>query len=266
MAFESALRGSVTVPGSVKTVGTKAFYRSPLNELIFEEGVETIDGSFRENIYLRTVYLPASLKSLKNTFNQCVNVKDVYYGGTEEQWKALGLENEFAYKTYLGNTNIHIGVSAATLGSDTPPAVSCLIKASSLNEQTAEFTDLAPNTTYILYSVADKNVEQPLSPDNLLYINQYTADENGCISAVFTPVRETDGAVTFVMAVPVAAPEPEEPALGDVNGDGTINASDAAQILIAAAAIGAGTAAKAQFTAFDALHSLFQGQLAWRTE
>ena len=26
------------------------------------------------------------------------------------------------------------------------------------------------------------------------------------------------------------------------------------------------TAAKAQFTAFDALHSLFQGQLAWRTE
>ena len=26
------------------------------------------------------------------------------------------------------------------------------------------------------------------------------------------------------------------------------------------------TAAKAEFTAFDALHSLFQGQLAWRTE
>ena len=240
MAFESALQGSVTVPGSVKTVGTKAFYRSPLSELIFEEGVETIDGSFGDNTHLRTVYLPASLKSLKSTFSKCVNVKDVYYGGTEEQWKALGLENEFAYKTYLGNTNFHIGVSAATLASDNAMPASGLLKAGALNGQTAAFTNLTPNAAYIFYSVADKNAAQPISPANLLYINQYTADENGCINADFTPVREVDGAETFVMPVPIIKHEVNESALGDVNGDGTVNASDAAQILIAAAAIGAG--------------------------
>ena len=44
-------------------------------------------------------------------------------------------------------------------------------------------------------------------------------------------------------AVGEAAPAPQDPdafLLGDVNGDGTVNASDAAQILIAAAAVGAG--------------------------
>ena len=45
---------------------------------------------------------------------------------------------------------------------------------------------------------------------------------------------------TFVMPVPVAEPEPALNTLGDVNGDSMVNASDAAQILFAAAAIGAG--------------------------
>ena len=241
LAFEHALQGSMTVPGSVKTVGDRAFYCSSVYELIFKEGVETIDGSIKDNTYLTTVYLPASLKSIKNMFGKCVNVKDVYYGGTEEQWKELGLENEFAYKYYLGNTNFHFGISPDTAKSSTSIPAAIMIKAGSLNEQTAEFTDLAPNTTYILYSVDDKNAEQPLSPDNLLYINQYTADENGRINADFTPVRDVDGAETFVMLVPTSesAPQPEQ-LLGDVNGDSKINASDAAQILIAAAAIGAG--------------------------
>ena len=52
------------------------------------------------------------------------------------------------------------------------------------------------------------------------------------------------------------APEPSD-SLGDVNGDGTVNASDAAQILIAAAAIGAGqdpSLTEAQKNAADVNH------------
>ena len=177
---------------------------------------------------------------IRNIFSKCVNVKDVYFSGTEEQWKELGLENEFAYKYYLGNTNFHFGVSPNTTSSVTIVPVSSLIKTGSLNEQTAAFTNLTSGTVYILYSVANKNAEQPLSTENLLYINQYTADENGCISADFTPVREVSDAETFVIALPGIMPEPEKSALGDVNGDGTVNASDAAQILITAADIGAG--------------------------
>ncbi|MBR3629683.1 MAG: hypothetical protein IKN55_04335, partial [Oscillospiraceae bacterium] len=124
--------------------------------------------------------------------------------------------------------------------SDNAMPASGLLKAGALNGQTAAFTNLTPNAAYIFYSVADKNAAQPISPANLLYINQYTADENGCINADFTPVREVDGAETFVMPVPIIKHEVNESALGDVNGDGTVNASDAAQILIAAAAIGAG--------------------------
>ena len=112
--------------------------------------------------------------------------------------------------------------------------------AQSPNVRTAAFDRLVPGTAYYLYHVADKSAEQPLSPANLLYINQYTADENGCINADFTPVRVSEGAETFVMPVPVIESDPEDKARGDVNGDSTVNASDAAQILIAAAAIGAG--------------------------
>ncbi len=61
------------------------------------------------------------------------------------------------------------------------------------------FSGLLPNETYNLYAMKSKDVEAPLSSDNLLYINQVVSDGNGKLSVNYLPVEEYDGCVSFVV-------------------------------------------------------------------
>ena len=97
--------------------------------------------------------------------------------------------------------------------------------------------------TELRYSSSDPDVAI-VAPDGTI-----TALSKG--TALIT-VFDTDYH-TIQLTVIVEAPQ-KQTLLGDVNGDGIVNASDAAQILIAAAAFGAGNSyglTNAQITAAD---------------
>lgn len=49
----------------------------------------------------------------------------------------------------------------------------------------ANFSNLQPNQSYIFYAVKDKNSDNVLSPENLLYINQAVADDSGKVQFVY---------------------------------------------------------------------------------
>ena len=93
------------------------------------------------------------------------------------------------------------------------------LNAAAAAPQSAELTGLTPGMVYNVYCMADPQAENPLGSENLLYINQYTADENGTISAQFTPTREVPGAQTIACA-------PETGEFGDVDGNGQIELLD----------------------------------------
>lgn len=81
---------SVVIPDSIKNITKYAFNSSGLQSVCIPSGVVSIgDGAF-SSCPLKTIYLPSSLKNnAEDAFLACGSVTDVYYEGTEAQWKAI---------------------------------------------------------------------------------------------------------------------------------------------------------------------------------
>ena len=63
----------------------------------------------------------------------------------------------------------------------------------------ARFFGLVPGETYNFYAVETKEKENPLEASNLLYINQYIADDSGSLGITYEAKRHSDSAVTFIV-------------------------------------------------------------------
>ena len=61
------------------------------------------------------------------------------------------------------------------------------------------FEGLMPNEIYNFYSMKSKNVSEPLSSENLLYISQAISDENGNLSIDYDMTKDYENAVCFVV-------------------------------------------------------------------
>ncbi len=79
----------IVVRSGITGVGRDAFWFMTAEEIVIEEGVETIGRAAFGYINPLNVYLPVSLKSVGNILFYDSRVRDVWYAGTEEQWKTL---------------------------------------------------------------------------------------------------------------------------------------------------------------------------------
>ncbi len=121
---------SVTIPNSVTSIGTGAFAGcenltsvtisnsvisiersvfsgcTSLTSVTIPNGVASIEmEAFRDCASLKSVTIPSSVTSIrKYAFQDCASLTDVYYGGTEEQWKAISIQQ---YNTNLTSATIH---------------------------------------------------------------------------------------------------------------------------------------------------------------
>lgn len=120
---------SVTIPNSVTSIGSGAFYHckgltsviigsgvtstgkdsfcgcSSLKSVVIPSNVTSIDGSFNWCMGLTSVTIPSSVTSIGDfSFNTCDSLKDVYYGGTEAQWKAIQIGG---FNDQLASAAIH---------------------------------------------------------------------------------------------------------------------------------------------------------------
>lgn len=85
---------------------------------------------------------------------------------------------------------------------------------------TAEYSNKVEGADYIVAVVKDEKAENVLSADNLMYIDQFTSDNDGKISAqmpVSADISDYD--------VVIFGPEKNR-LKGDVNGDGKVNIDD----------------------------------------
>ena len=81
---------SISIPSSVTSIGSFAFRYTNLYSVTIPDGVTTLrDHAFMNCRALRTVYIPASVTSFGGqAFAACPSLRDVYYGGTKQQFDA----------------------------------------------------------------------------------------------------------------------------------------------------------------------------------
>ena len=86
---------TVVLPDGLKTIGDNAFSGcTGLTDINIPDTVTEIgEGAFRDCDSLTCIILPAGITGIgSDAFADCDSLTDIYYGGTAEQWEALGTE------------------------------------------------------------------------------------------------------------------------------------------------------------------------------
>lgn len=85
----------IVIPSTVKTIGEHAFaHCHELEELAIPSQVEVICCKvFFDCKSLEEVTIPSSVTDVQaDAFDGCHSLRDIYYGGTEEQWGSLNIQ------------------------------------------------------------------------------------------------------------------------------------------------------------------------------
>ena len=98
---------SITIPSSVTSIGIYAFREcSSLTSITIPSGVTSIEeGVFSGCSSLTSITIPSGVTRIENyAFHECSSLADVYYEGSEAEWKKIYIDS---YNTSLTEAKIH---------------------------------------------------------------------------------------------------------------------------------------------------------------
>ena len=224
---------SITIPEGVTSIEDSVFFGCGLRSITIPEGVTSIGaGAFRGCSSLKNITIPESVTSIEeNAFYACDGLIDVTYHSTMERWEKISIESN---NNYLLNATIHctdgdiLPTSTASENSITTGTASA-----SGSKFQAAFADAKAGKEYVV--LVSRSGSDPLNADNLIYINQITADADGELAVPF--ITAADAAeMTYVVACaqddatvdpsqpdkPNQPGQPDQPSSGDDGGGAAI--------------------------------------------
>lgn len=220
---------SLAIPHNVSTIGRNAFSQceslvdvdlpkniDKLNTGLFEkctnlksiqipEGVKSIwSDVFMLCNQLKEIHIPGSLKSIvRSAFWGCNSLTEVYFGGTQEDWRKLQIGSEG--NDSLTSATIHcsdgdiLPTATSNLSSEENSIIPSTDTTISGNNYVASFTGLTPGVNYAV--IVSESSVNPLDPAELIYINQFKANDSGAYQQSFrTKSGITDADMTYVVA------------------------------------------------------------------
>ena len=104
---------NITIPNSVTSIGAYTFFGcTKLANITIPNSVTSIgDSTFVDCTSLKSITIPKSVTSIGSyAFSSCKNLANIYYKGTEEQWKAITKAeywNRYMGDSVSGGTVIH---------------------------------------------------------------------------------------------------------------------------------------------------------------
>jgi hypothetical protein len=161
---------TVSFGSGLTTIGLAAFsHCSSLGPVVLPDGITSIGSSaFNGDNNMTSIYVPISVKSI-NKYAFYGEGIFVYYAGSKDQW------NEIASGEHTLYSGKHlICESSASVSKNAVKSASFVRTAT--GEKSAFLAHTAPGYEYVLLVVRDLNAEELLAADNLLYIDQKTAD------------------------------------------------------------------------------------------
>ena len=129
------------------------------------------------------------------------NLKDIYYGGTEEQWNNITISDHafpdgvtVHYNSPRPDTNstVYDAAGAPEMSPEEPDAEPAVLLCS------YSASGLEPRTTYMFYSVKSLTADDLFGSANLLYVRNVTSDANGDLAFTYTPTENFPGASAFL--------------------------------------------------------------------
>ncbi|MBR3631111.1 MAG: leucine-rich repeat protein [Oscillospiraceae bacterium] len=235
-AFSGATRlKSLTMPDTITTIGESAFADcTALETLKLSESLKTISAySFQKCTSIKELVLPDSVSTIgERAFQYCSSLEEIHlskYLDHIESWAfySCGALTELDFPEGMKNSGQNICENCTNLRSvnyangPSEIAYGAFEGCTSLEELyiPISVTKIGADS---LYRTSIKNVYYAGSPSQWAAINNSTTDY----------LRNA--------TIHYGQPNPPKKVTADVNADGTINASDAALILIYAAYVGAG--------------------------
>lgn len=215
---------NVGIPEGVEEIEQGAFDEcSSLKSVVIPESVTKIgSGVFFMCSSLETITIPKSVEEIDcYTFRGCNQLHTVNYGGTKEQWKSVIL---YADIDAFASATIH-----CTDGDIVPTTENSITGDTAATENgsyQATFSGVEAGKDYVI--IVSRSGSDPLNADNLIYINQITADADGELTVPF--ITAADAAeMTYVVAcaqddatVDPDQPGEDEPSSGDDGGGAAI--------------------------------------------
>lgn len=223
-AFIGSGLNKIILPENLKYIGYECFYEcTNLEEIKIPDSVTILDYSVFEGCSsLKKVTLSKGLKRISQTmfamchnlteitipdsityigegaFFQCKKLKDVYYTGSQKKWGKLQTNAAVDFITWVAAATIHctdgdiLPTSTASENSITTGTAS-----TSDSKFQAAFAEAKAGKEYVV--LVSRSGSDPLNADNLIYINQITADADGELTVPF--ITAADAAeMTYVVA------------------------------------------------------------------
>jgi hypothetical protein len=220
-AFIGSGLNKIVLPENLKDIGYECFYEcTNLEEIKIPDSVTILDYAVFEGCSsLKKVTLSKGLKRIGQTmfarchnlteitipdsityigegaFFQCKKLKDVYYTGSQEKWGKLQTNAAAGFTYWIAAATIHC--TDGDIVPNTENSITTGAASASDSKFQATFADAKAGKEYVV--LVSRSDSDPLNADNLIYINQITADADGELTVPF--ITAADAAeMTYVVA------------------------------------------------------------------
>ncbi len=208
----------ISIPESVTGIGNYAFRDCYSLKNVEIPGKVTSIGEeiFRGCRNLESVSIPQSVTGIgAYAFSGCGSLKDIYYSGTKNAWNIIRISYS---NDPIAAATIHC--TDGDIVPNTENSITTGTASTSDSKFQAAFADAKAGKEYVV--LVSRSGSDPLNADNLIYINQITADADGELAVPF--ITAADAAeMPYVVAcaqddAPVDPDQPVDPGQPDQPG------------------------------------------------